>query len=231
MDEGLISRRYAKALLKFAQDRGTTDQIYEEVKKFEENFVSHPELQKALLNPVLSAKDKESLLAAAVGVAPGEDYLRFVRLVIHNRREAYIRSIYLMYQELYRELKQIAQVRIITAMELNEEASNVSQGQKQLLTIARAILADNKILILDEATSSIDVQTEKALQTGLNAMLKGRTSFIIAHRLSTIRNCDKIMYIDNGGIMESGTHDELMAKKGHYYKLYTAQLDEVQKAG
>ena len=114
MDEGLISRRYAKALLKFAQDRGTTDQIYEEVKKFEENFVSHPELQKALLNPVLSAKDKESLLAAAVG--------RFVRLVIHNRREAYIRSIYLMYQELYRELKQIAQVRIITAMELNEEA-------------------------------------------------------------------------------------------------------------
>ena len=128
MDEGLISRRYAKALLKFAQDRGTTDQIYEEVKKFEENFVSHPELQKALLNPVLSAKDKESLLAAAVGVAPGEDYLRFVRLVIHNRREAYIRSIYLMYQELYRELKQIAQVRIITAlpggygMELNEEA-------------------------------------------------------------------------------------------------------------
>ena len=103
MDEGLISRRYAKALLKFAQDRGTTDQIYEEVKKFEENFVSHPELQKALLNPVLSAKDKESLLAAAVGVA-------------------YIRSIYLMYQELYRELKQIAQVRIITAMELNEEA-------------------------------------------------------------------------------------------------------------
>ena len=119
MDEGLISRRYAKALLKFAQDRGTTDQIYEEVKKFEENFVSHPELQKALLNPVLSAKDKESLLAAAVGVAPGEDYLR---LVIHNRREAYIRSIYLMYQELYRELKQIAQVRIITAMELNEEA-------------------------------------------------------------------------------------------------------------
>ena len=116
-------------------------------------------------------------------------------------------------------------------MVLDEETSNISQGQKQLLTIARAILADNKILILDEATSSIDVQTEKALQTGLNAMLKGRTSFIIAHRLSTIRNCDKIMYIDNGGIMESGTHDELMAKKGHYYKLYTAQLDEVQKAG
>lgn len=122
MDEGLISRRYAKALLKFAKDKGTTDQIYEEVKKFDESFVSHPELQKALLNPVLSVKDKENLLAAAVGVAPGEDYLRFVRLVIRNRREAYIRSIFLMYQDLYRELKQIAQVRIITAIELNEEA-------------------------------------------------------------------------------------------------------------
>ena len=115
--------------------------------------------------------------------------------------------------------------------EVRERGSMLSQGQKQLISFARTLLSDPAILILDEATSSIDVQTEKALQTGLNAMLKGRTSFIIAHRLSTIRNCDKIMYIDNGGIMESGTHDELMAKKGHYYKLYTAQLDEVQKAG
>ena len=81
----------------------------------------------------------------------------------------------------------------------------------------------------DEATSSIDVQTEKALQTGLNAMLQGRTSFIIAHRLSTIRGCDRIMYIDDGGIMETGSHEELMAKKGYYYKLYTAQLEEVHK--
>ena len=115
--------------------------------------------------------------------------------------------------------------------EVRERGSMLSQGQKQLISFARTLLSDPAILILDEATSSIDVQTEKALQTGLNAMLKGRTSFIIAHRLSTIRNCDKIMYIDNGGIMESGTHDELMAKKGYYYKLYTAQLDEVQKAG
>ena len=114
--------------------------------------------------------------------------------------------------------------------EVRERGSMLSQGQKQLISFARTLLSDPAILILDEATSSIDVQTEKALQTGLNAMLKGRTSFIIAHRLSTIRNCDKIMYIDNGGIMESGTHDEL-AKKGYYYKLYTAQLDEVQKAG
>ena len=115
--------------------------------------------------------------------------------------------------------------------EVRERGSMLSQGQKQLISFARTLLSDPAILILDEATSSIDVQTEKALQTGLNAMLKGRTSFIIAHRLSTIRNCDKIMYIDNGGIMESGTHDELMVKKGYYYKLYTAQLDEVQKAG
>lgn len=121
MDEGMISRRYAKALLKFAQDRGSADQIYKEVKMFEETFISHPELQKALLNPVLSAKNKESLLAAAVGTDPGVDYLRFVHLVIRNRREAYIRPICLMYQELYRELKHIAQVRIITAVKLDEK--------------------------------------------------------------------------------------------------------------
>ena len=113
--------------------------------------------------------------------------------------------------------------------EVRERGSMLSQGQKQLISFARTLLSNPSILILDEATSSIDVQTEKALQTGLNAMLQGRTSFIIAHRLSTIRDCDRIMYIDDGGIMETGTHEELMAKKGHYYKLYTAQLDEVHK--
>ena len=106
---------------------------------------------------------------------------------------------------------------------VKEHGSSLSQGQKQLISFARTLLSDPSILILDEATSSIDVQTERALQEGLNSMLIGRTSFIIAHRLSTIRNCDRIMYIDNGGIAESGTHDELMAKKGYYYKLYTAQ--------
>ena len=105
----------------------------------------------------------------------------------------------------------------------------LSQGQKLLISFARTLLSDPAILILDEATSSIDVQTEKALQTGLNAMLKGRTSFIIAHRLSTIRNCDKIMYIDNGGIMESGTHDELMAKDGYYKELYMSQYAFLEK--
>lgn len=109
--------------------------------------------------------------------------------------------------------------------EVRERGSMLSQGQKQLISFARTLLSDPSILILDEATSSIDVQTEKALQTGLNAMLQGRTSFIIAHRLSTIRGCDRIMYIDDGGIMETGSHEELMAKKGYYYKLYTAQLE------
>lgn len=111
--------------------------------------------------------------------------------------------------------------------EVKERGSLLSQGQKQLISFARTLLSDPSILVLDEATSSIDVQTERALQQGLNAMLKGRTSFIIAHRLSTIKNCDKIMYIDQGGIMECGTHQELMAKQGYYYRLYTAQMEDI----
>ena len=113
-------------------------------------------------------------------------------------------------------------------MELNEDASNVSQGQKQLLTIARAMLADPKILILDEATSSIDTETEQYVQRGIEEMMQGRTSFIIAHRLSTIINCDTIMYIDQKGIMETGSHDELLSKGGYYHDLYTAQLMETE---
>lgn len=111
--------------------------------------------------------------------------------------------------------------------EVKERGSLLSQGQKQLISFARTLLSDPAILILDEATSSIDVQTERALQQGLNAMLEGRTSFIIAHRLSTIKNCDKIMYIDKGGIMECGTHEELLAKRGYYYRLYTAQMEDI----
>ena len=107
--------------------------------------------------------------------------------------------------------------------EVNERGSRLSVGQRQLISFARALLADPRILILDEATSSIDTKTELALQAGLQRLLKGRTSFIIAHRLSTIKNADRIMYIDNGRIIEQGTHEELMEKKGAYYKLYTAQ--------
>ena len=109
--------------------------------------------------------------------------------------------------------------------EVNERGSRLSQGQKQLIAFARTLLSNPRILILDEATSSIDAQTERLLQEGLNALLKDRTSFIIAHRLSTIKNCDRILYISNKGIAESGSHDELMAKKGLYYHLYTAQVE------
>ena len=111
--------------------------------------------------------------------------------------------------------------------EVKERGAILSQGQKQLISFARTLLSDPAILVLDEATSSIDVQTEKALQKGLDAMLKGRTSFIIAHRLSTIKNCDKIMYVNDGGIVECGNHEELMAKKGYYYQLYTSQMNDI----
>ena len=107
--------------------------------------------------------------------------------------------------------------------EVNERGSKLSGGEKQLISFARTLLSDPKILVLDEATSSIDAKTEALLQKGIEQLLKGRTSFIIAHRLSTIRNCDRIMYIDEKGILESGTHDELMEKRGAYYDLYTSQ--------
>ena len=113
-------------------------------------------------------------------------------------------------------------------MILNEEASNVSQGQKQLLTIARAILADPKILILDEATSSVDTRTEVLIQKAMDNLMHGRTSFIIAHRLSTIRDADLILVMKDGDIVEQGNHEELLAKKGFYANLYNSQFEEVE---
>lgn len=113
-------------------------------------------------------------------------------------------------------------------MVLNEETNNISQGQKQLLTIARAILADNKILILDEATSSVDTRTEIQIQKAMNNLMKGRTSFVIAHRLSTIKDSDLILVMKDGDIIEQGTHEELLAKKGFYESLYNSQFEKVE---
>ena len=114
-------------------------------------------------------------------------------------------------------------------MVLNEESSNVSAGQKQLLTIARVILANPKILILDEATSSIDTRTELQIQAAMDNLMKGRTSFIIAHRLSTIKNADLILVMNHGDIVEQGTHEELLAKGGFYADLYNSQFEEVEE--
>lgn len=132
-------------------------------------------------------------------------------------------------EEVIRAAKTVCAHDFIMEMEngyqtqVNERGSRLSAGQRQLISFARALLADPKILILDEATSSIDTETEIILQKGLNELLKGRTSFIIAHRLSTIKNSSCIMYVNKGTILEKGTHDELMAQKGEYYKLYMSQ--------
>jgi ATP-binding cassette subfamily B protein len=113
-------------------------------------------------------------------------------------------------------------------MMVNEETTNISQGQMQLMTIARAILADPAILILDEATSSVDTHTEVLIQKAMDTLMKGRTSFIIAHRLSTIRDADWILVMNNGDIVEQGKHEELLAKHGFYAELYNSQFEQVQ---
>jgi len=115
MDEGLIARRYALAMLKVAQKYNAAEEVYQKMKTFEQNYISHPDLHKALLNPILSPRDKEQLLTIAIGIEPGTLYLRGIRLLIKNHREMYIRSICLMYQKLYRKVYQIGRIKIITA--------------------------------------------------------------------------------------------------------------------
>ena len=110
--------------------------------------------------------------------------------------------------------------------QINESASNISQGEKQLLTIARALLADNPILILDEATSSVDTRTEKIIQEAMLNLMENRTCFIIAHRLSTIKDADHILVMNHGDIIEQGTHDQLLAENGFYANLYNSQFAE-----
>lgn len=141
-------------------------------------------------------------------------------------------------EEVIRAAKTVCAHDFIMQMEdgyhtqVNERGSRLSSGQRQLISFARALLADPKILILDEATSSIDTETEIILQKGLNELLKGRTSFIIAHRLSTIQNCTRILYVDKGKIQESGSHEELLKNHGPYYNLFMSQYsfmnDKVQ---
>ncbi len=109
--------------------------------------------------------------------------------------------------------------------EVNERGSRLSLGQRQLISFARALLADPRILILDEATSNIDTKTERLVQQGIEKLLQGRTSFVIAHRLSTIRDCDRIMVVEDGRIIEHGNHESLMAIKGNYYNLYMSQYE------
>ena len=113
---------------------------------------------------------------------------------------------------------------------LDEDTTNISQGQKQLITIARAFLADPKVLILDEATSSVDTRTEMQIQKAMDELMKGRTSFVIAHRLSTIKNADLILVMNEGDIIETGNHNQLMKKGGFYEKLYNSQFEDIEIA-
>lgn len=185
MNEGLVSRRYAKALLKYAQDQHSADQIYEKMKVLEVNFLSHPELEKSLQNPVLSARDKEALLSAAVGDAAGEEFLRFIRLVIKNRRESFMRSIGLMYQKLYRELNNISLAQIITAIPVaGEILDKIKQlvSQKADQTVEFTYRVDPSIIggfVLKIDSMQLDASVNKELKLLRLKLLNSKKRLLI----------------------------------------------------
>lgn len=170
MNEGLISLRYARAMFHFAQEKGLEGMVYDKMKLFEENYISHPDLQKALMSPVLSAENKERLLSTAIGIEPGEAYLRGIRLLIKNRREGYMKSICLMYQKLYREAKGILRVKIITASALTDSVIDKIKAKVECQTSCQLEFThevDPSIIggfILEMGSKQLDASVRKELK-------------------------------------------------------------------
>jgi ATP synthase F1, delta subunit len=171
MDEGLIARRYAKALLRYSQELGAADLVYEKMKLFEANYIAHPDLQKALLNPLLSPEDKEMLLSTAIGIEPGEAYIKGIRLLIRNHREMYVRQICLMFQKLYREAYGIVRVKITTAAELPKETmeriEDFVKRRYASMKIEFAYKIDSTIIggfVLQIGTKQLDASLMKELK-------------------------------------------------------------------
>ncbi|WP_018335922.1 ATP synthase F1 subunit delta [Butyricimonas synergistica] len=171
MDEGLIARRYAKAVLRYSRELGAADLVYEKMKLFEANYIAHPDLQKALLNPLLSPADKEMLLSTAIGIEPGEAYIKGIRLVIRNHREMYVRQICLMFQKLYREVYGIIRVKITTAAELPkgtmERIEDFVRHRYASMKIEFAYKIDSTIIggfVLQIGTKQLDASLMKELK-------------------------------------------------------------------
>lgn len=179
MDEGLISQRYAKALFRYARDLKADDIVYDKMKLFLENFQSHPHLQKAMLNPVLSPRDKELLLSTAIGIEPEEAYMRFIRLLIKNHREGYMKRIALLYEDIYRKAHGILLVNIVTATVLSESAirkikETIARHTKQKLEFSTSV--DAEIIggfVLRMGTEQLDASARKELKEIKKELLNG----------------------------------------------------------